>query len=140
MTGQRLEPFYEVTGIRVDPCDFAISVTALTIAAWEGDAEGTAKEVKSGISGVTFHCACGNMQRANLSDASPVSHAVEEFEQRLKTRDRVLGPKRLTSYERKKLRLVLINAIRDAANLDQNKQVCSKCGTTFSLLCPKKSS
>jgi len=132
MMDRKPKPVFEVAGIKVDPCCFALSV-ALTIAAWEGDAHATAEEVKAMMGGVTCRCVCGNTQPANLVEVLPVSRAVQEFEDHLKPRNRIPGSKRITPSERKKLRTVLLNALREAATLESNTQKCSRCGHGFLL-------
>jgi len=116
-----------VAGVEVDPCEYALSSLSI-VAAWEGNPDDVAKEAVGMISGVTLHCPCGSTQPACLKDASVVSAAVEDFNRNLKPRNVTAGPKRLTSYEKRKLRKLLLEALRKAAHSKANHQICTQCG------------
>jgi hypothetical protein len=123
---------YMVAEVRIDPCEYVLSSLS-TVAAWEGSPVSAAEEAIGMVSGVTLRCSCGNTQPACLRDASIVSSTVEDFNRNLKPRDIVAGPKRLTAYEKQKLRKVLLKALREVADLDGNRQVCSQCGKVYLL-------
>jgi len=118
---------FMVAGVEIDPCAYALSSLSI-VAAWEGSPDSAAQEAVGMISGVMLHCSCGNTQPACLRDASTVSAAVEDFNRNLKPRDITAGPKRLTAYEKQKLRKLLLKALQEAAHLDVNQQTCSQCG------------
>jgi len=84
------------------------------------------------ISGVRPHCSCGNVQDACLQDTSAISRTVEDFNRGLRRRTVSAGPKRLRAYERRKLRKVLLGPMRQAALVESDRQVCSKCGAVYS--------
>jgi len=129
------EAVYVVANTPVDPCSFALCTVAMSVAWGANSAEASAEAIGM-MSGVSLRCVCGNVQEVHMRDASAVANAAIEFERNLKPRSNraAAGPKHLTPYERQKLRRVLLNALREAAGLDVNRQVCSKCQRSHSLL------
>ena len=123
---------YMVARVKVDPCEYALSSLSIVVS-WEGSPEGAAEEAAGMISGVELCCPCGHLQPACLRDTSSISQAVDDFNRSLKPRRVAAGPKRLTAYEKRKLRKVLLDALREAASREVNRQVCSKCGAAYSL-------
>lgn len=86
------------------------------------------------ITGVQFHCECGNVQDVEMKDLSAVILAVEDFNKSLKANTGVMGAKRLSSYQKRKLKTILQNAAREAACMSANFQVCVSCGATYPLM------
>jgi hypothetical protein len=123
---------YVVAGIAVDPCEIVRGLIGIG-AAWEGNPQATADEALKTMAGIELHCPCGNVQAACLRDASALSDVLEDFNRQLKPGHPQAGPKRLTQYQKRKLRELLREAFRRAAAAEANRQVCTKCGAVYSL-------
>lgn len=123
---------YVFAGVAVDPCELVRTIIGF-YAAWEGDPKATAEDAQKTMAGVELHCSCGNVQSACLKDASALSDVIEKFNSTLKPGHPEAGPKRLTPYQKRKLRKLLREAFRQAAAADANQQTCNKCGAVYSL-------
>ncbi|MBE7559492.1 hypothetical protein HS125_11275 [bacterium] len=110
---------YTFAGVNLDdPCAVAVGVAMLT-ASWIGDPEATAAEIQGMITGVQFHCECGNVQDVEMKDLSAVILAVEDFNKSLKANT---GDGRQTSVPHIKsvLKTILQNAAQEAACMSAN--------------------
>ena len=123
---------YVFAGITVDPCEIVQTIIGIA-AAWEGNPKATAEDAQQTMTGVEFHCSCGNVQPTCLKDASAISDVMEKFNSTLKPGHPEAGPKRLTPYQKRKLRELLRGALRQAAAADANRQTCTKCGAVYPL-------